>query len=172
MLSNESSRFIRAVGEDSLQEQDYIELGKILHYVLSQIEHLDDVDAVLNRCQNQGLITDPSQRKSIIRRIQHGMQEELIRSWFSAENKVYNECSIVSMDPQTGEPEVKRPDRVVISGTTITVIDFKCGKPWSEHIEQVQAYMLLMSRMYPQMEVRGFLWYIYSGEIKKVDLCQ
>ena len=91
---------------------------------------------------------------------------------FSAENKVYNECSIVSMDPQTGEPEVKRPDRVVISGTTITVIDFKCGKPWSEHIEQVQAYMLLMSRMYPQMEVRGFLWYIYSGEIKKVDLCQ
>ena len=172
MQSNESSRFIRAVGEDSLQEQDYIELGKILHYVLSQIEHLDDVDAVLNRCQNQGLITDPSQRKSIIRRIQHGMQEELVRSWFSAENKVYNECSIVSMDPQTGEPEVKRPDRVVISGTTITVIDFKCGKPWSEHIEQVQTYMLLMSRMYPQMEVRGFLWYIYSGEIKKVDLCQ
>ena len=170
MQSNESSQFILTAGEEGMEGQDYIELGKILHYVLSQISHIDDVDTVLDRCQNQGLISNPSQRKSIIKRIQQGMQQELVRSWFSPDNEVYNECSIVATNPMSGEPEVRRPDRVVFSGNDITVIDFKCGKPWPEHVQQVCAYMELMSRMYPNMKIKGYVWYIYSGRIKHVNL--
>ena len=70
----------------------------------------------------------------------------------------------------SGEPEVRRPDRVVFSETDITVIDFKCGKPWPEHIAQVRSYMELMYRMYPQMKIKGYVWYIYSGQIKDVNL--
>lgn len=166
--SNESSRFIRTAGEDSEAGQDYIELGKILHFVLSQIRHVDDVDAVLDQCQNSGLIANPSQRKSVFSRILQGLKNDLVRSWFSTGNEVYNECSIVCTDPMTGSPEVRRPDRVVISQSSIAVIDFKCGRPWPEHVEQVQTYMTLMKEMYPQMAVQGYLWYIYSGDIKRV----
>ncbi|MBR5480114.1 MAG: hypothetical protein IKU85_00215 [Bacteroidaceae bacterium] len=70
----------------------------------------------------------------------------------------------------SGEPEVRRPDRIVFSGNDITVIDFKCGKPWPEHVKQVCAYMELMCRMYPNMKIKGYVWYIYSGRIKSVTL--
>ena len=49
-------------------------------------------------------------------------------------------------------------------------IDFKCGKPWPEHVQQVCAYMELMCRMYPNMKIKGYIWYIYSGRIKTVNL--
>ncbi len=168
MQSNESSRFIRSVGEESMEGQDYVELGKILHYVLSQIEHLNDVERVLDRCQNQGLICDEKQRASVFRRIYSGMQQPLVRSWFAPDVEVYNECSIVAMNAETGEPEVRRPDRVIISADTITVIDFKFGNSWSEHVEQVQSYMQMMARMYPGMLIDGYLWYIYSGIVQLV----
>lgn len=170
MQSNESGRFIRSVGEESMEGQDYVELGKILHYVLSQIEHLEDVERVLNRCQNQGLIANEKQRASVLRRIHSGMQQDLVRSWFAPEVEVYNECSIVAVDPESGEPIVRRPDRVIISAGSITVIDFKCGNPWPEHVEQVQGYMRMMAEMYPGMQISGYLWYIYSGNVRKVSI--
>ncbi len=166
--SNDSARFIRNVGEESLEGQDYVELGKILHYVLSQIEHLDDVERVLNHCQHQGLIVNEKQRASVLRRIHSGMQQDLVRSWFAPEVEVYNECSIVTTDPENEEPIVRRPDRVIISGNRITVIDFKCGNPWPEHVEQVQGYMRMMAKMYPAMQLCGYLWYIYSGRVQEV----
>ncbi len=166
--SNDSARFIRRVGEESMEGQDYVELGKILHYVLSQIEHFDDVDRVLNRCQHQGLISNENQRASVLRRIHSGMQQDVVSSWFAPEVEVYNECSIVATDPESGEPKVRRPDRVIISGNRITVIDFKCGNPWPEHVEQVQGYMRMMVKMYPAMQLSGYLWYIYSGRVQEV----
>jgi ATP-dependent exoDNAse (exonuclease V) beta subunit len=172
MQSNQSRKFIGSLGSEEAEEtgqQTYLEVGKIMHYVLSQIEHSDQIQKVLNRCMAEGIITDKKLMDVVIKRLQKGFSNPKIAQWFAPDNQVFNECSITSISPETGEPCTLRPDRVIISGDTITVIDFKFGRPEAEHHTQVQAYKQLMHAMYPQKQVEGYLWYIYSGKTEEVN---
>ena len=171
MQSNQSRKFISSLGTEEQAEtgqQTYLEVGKIMHYVLSQIEHTGQIQKVLNRCMAEGIITDKKLMDVVIKRLQKGFSNPKIAQWFAPDNQVFNECSITSISPETGEPCTLRPDRVIISGDTITVIDFKFGRPEAEHHTQVQAYKQLMHAMYPQKQVEGYLWYIYSGKTEEV----
>ena len=171
MQSNQSRKFIGSLGTEETEEtgqQTYLEVGKIMHYVLSQIEHADQIQKVLNRCMAEGIITDKKLMDVVEKRLQNGFSNPKIAQWFAPDNQVFNECSITSISPETGEPCTLRPDRVIISGDTITVIDFKFGRPEQEHHTQVEAYKQLMHAMYPQKQVEGYLWYIYSGKIEEV----
>ena len=169
--SNESIQFVRSIhNEDEGLEhtQSFLELGKILHYVLSQVRDMQDVERVVDRCQSQGLIADASQRTAILRRIRKGLDRPLVASWFATGQEVFNECSITRVNPDTGIPEVKRPDRVVINGNCITVVDFKFGRPYPEHAQQVATYMQWLHMMYPTHTVKGYLWYVYTGQTPEV----
>ena len=171
MQSNQSRKFIGSLGSEEAEEtgqQTYLEVGKIMHYVLSQIEHSDQIQKVLNRCMAEGIITDRKLMDVVIKRLQKGFSNPKIAQWFAPGNQVFNECSITSISPETGEPRTLRPDRVVICGDRITVIDFKFGRPEAEHHAQVEAYKQLMHAMYPQKQVEGYLWYIYSGKTEEV----
>ena len=63
---------------------------------------------------------------------------------------------------------MKRPDRVVINGNCITVVDFKFGRPYPEHAQQVATYMQWLRMMYPTHTVKGYLWYVYTGQTPEV----
>lgn len=166
--SSQSQQFLQNL-EDESDTQSYLELGKILHYVLSKIRNMDDMPRILKQCQIQGLINDEKTRDNILQRIQYGMQNPTIQDWFSPEKQIYNECSITYMDPETGQPTVKRPDRVVMTEDKVIVIDFKFGRPLPEYNEQVTCYMHLMQNMYPKKEVEGWLWYVYSGQVCPIN---
>jgi ATP-dependent exoDNAse (exonuclease V) beta subunit len=171
MQSNQSRKFISDLGSEEQPEagqQTYLEVGKIMHYVLSQIEHTGQIQKVLNRCMAEGIITDRKLMDVVIKRLQKGFSNPKIAQWFAPDNQVFNECSITSISPETGEPRTLRPDRVVICGDRITVIDFKFGRPETEHHTQVEAYKQLMHAMYPDKQVEGYLWYIYSGKTEEV----
>ena len=171
MQSNQSRKFIGSLGTEEQAEtgqQTYLEIGKIMHYVLSQIEHSDQIQKVLNRCMAEGIITDRKLMDVVIKRLQKGFSNPKIAQWFAPGNQVFNECSITSISKETGEPCTLRPDRVIINGNMITVIDFKFGRPEAEHHAQVEAYKQLMHAMYPQKQVEGYLWYIYSGKTEEV----
>ena len=171
MQSNQSRKFIGSLGSEEAEEtgqQTYLEVGKIMHYVLSQIEHSDQIQKVLNRCMAEGIITDRKLMDVVIKRLQKGFSNPKIAGWFAPGNQVFNECSITSISKETGEPCTLRPDRVIINGNMITVIDFKFGRPEAEHHAQVEAYKQLMHAMYPQKQVEGYLWYIYSGKTEEV----
>ena len=171
MQSNQSRKFIGSLGTEEEAEtgqQTYLEVGKIMHYVLSQIEHTGQIQKVLDRCMAEGIITDHKLMDVVINRLKKGFSNPKIAQWFSADNQVFNECSITSISKDTGEPITLRPDRVIVNGSLITVIDFKFGRPETEHHAQVQAYKELMRTMYPDKQVEGYLWYIYSGKTEEV----
>ena len=171
MQSNQSRKFIGSLGPEEQTgtvQQTYLEIGKIMHYVLSQIENTDQIQKVLDRCMAEGIITDKKLMDVVIKRLQKGFSNPRIAQWFAPDNQVFNEYSITSISSETGEPCTLRPDRVVISGNTITVIDFKFGRPETEHHTQVETYKQLMHAMYPNKQVDGYLWYIYSGKIEEV----
>ncbi|MBR3432845.1 MAG: UvrD-helicase domain-containing protein [Bacteroidaceae bacterium] len=172
MQSNQSRKFICSLASEEQtaegQQQTYLEIGKLMHYVLSQIEHTGQVRKILNRCMAEGIISDRKLMDVVIGRLRKGFSNPRIAQWFAPGNQVFNECSITSISSDTGEPCTLRPDRVIISGDTITVIDYKFGRPEAEHHAQVKAYKELMRSMYPQKTVEGYLWYIYSGKTEEV----
>ena len=172
MQSNESLKFIRNLDSEQQTPQSYTDIGKQMHYVLSQIRTLSDIPKVLEQCRNAGIIESEVRLKAIIKRLNEGFTNELIKSWFSEDATFMNECNIIGHSHYRPNQTVHRPDRVVFRGNTITVIDYKFTHPdaerQAEYENQVRAYMELLHQMYPGSEVRGYLWYIYSNTVKRI----
>jgi ATP-dependent exoDNAse (exonuclease V) beta subunit len=172
--SNESLKFIRSL--DSVQQtpQSYTDIGKQMHYVLSQISTLSDIPQILEKCRNEGIIESEARSKAIITLLNKGFTNPLIKSWFSEEVEFMNERNIIGRSKYRPNQMVHRPDRVVVKGNTITVIDYKFARPdterQTEYENQVRAYMDILQRMYPGSKVKGYLWYVYSIRLKPVFL--
>ncbi|MBO4549566.1 MAG: hypothetical protein J5733_02440, partial [Bacteroidaceae bacterium] len=126
------------------------EVGKRMHEVLSRISDVNQLEEVLAQARQEGLIGEGDDWEAITKRIKEGFQEPLVASWFKSDNTIYNECSIASIDKETGLPCILRPDRVVMKDDVITVIDYKFGHPSRHYYNQVKDYMSLMTRMYPE----------------------
>ena len=96
----------------------------------------------------------------------------MAHQWFDADNTVHNECNILLCD-HDGEDLTERPDRVVFSPAngSITVIDYKTGRQLKSHSAQVLRYMNLIRQMnLPKVTtIKGYLWYLNSGEVLTVQ---
>ncbi len=145
------------VGRGSLSQR---EIGKRMHEVLSRINDVSQLEEVLRKAREEGIIGEGEEWENIISHVRKGFQSPLVASWFSSGNTVYNECGIAGIDEKDGTPCVLRPDRVTINGSCITVIDYKFGFPSGKYKEQVEDYMKFLRKMYPEYEVKGFIWYV------------
>ncbi len=162
--SNQTEDYLRQMKEEGQEVMplrlSQREIGKRMHEVLSLINDVGELEEVLNKAREEGLIGEGEDWETITSRIREGFGNPLVASWFSRENIVYNECGIAGIDKETGRPQVLRPDRVVMNGNDITVIDYKFGHPSRLYYDQVKDYMNLMKQMYPRHNVQGYLWYI------------
>ena len=184
--SNSSKDFLASLSESNYEDEVilneisrqrmYIDIGRLLHRVFQNIRTWDDVPSALDSFEHEGLIGTGSDagnlgldRQYIEKIIDRGRRNSQVSSWFDGSWKLFNECAIVSVDPDTHIPTRRRPDRVMMSqdGSRIIVVDFKFGKYIEEYDQQVQDYMDLLSQMYPSAHIEGFLWFVYSGKIKK-----
>ena len=97
-------------------------------------------------------------------KIANALRNEKVKDWFSSRWKLFNECTILDYDKESGDVHEHRPDRVMTDGKEIIVVDFKFGKPREEYHEQVQRYMTLLMRMGYE-KVSGYIWYVIRNEI-------
>ena len=144
------------------------EVGKRMHEVLSRINDVNGLDEALLQARQEGIALEGEEWDIIIGHIKEGLASPLIASWFKPENIVYNECAIASIDKETRLPLVLRPDRVVMNGSDITVIDYKFGHPSRHYYDQVKEYMNLMKQMYPKHNVQGYIWYVMGKRAVQV----
>ncbi len=181
--SNRSAQFMAEQGgeeappEEEITRRRYLETGRLLHRVLQSVRVHEDVDAVLDSFERQGLISRTAPdgtevavpRASMERWVRQGLRNPLVSDWFQPHWQLFNECSIVSIDDR-GVPQVHRPDRVMVSadGQRIVVVDFKFGASRPEYEQQVLGYMQLLQQMSPQAQVEGYLWFVYSGKVERV----
>ena len=148
-------------------KNDYINLGKLFHYVLSQITSADDVPAVIRRLSEEGIFESARQRRRAEDLILRGLQHPQVKTWFQPDRKLFNECNMIV--EEEGKIQTRRPDRVVMMPDgRIVVVDFKFGNPKPDHITQVQNYMNFMRQMQPQSRVEGYLWYVYNNHVEEV----
>ena len=156
--SNESRRF----ADDAVDETDrqrYIRMGTVMHQLFSTIRTLNDVEPVLRRMEFDGLLYDDTlSRDTLLTQLRAKFSDQRVREWFSDKWQVYNECTLLTKDGEC------RPDRVVTDGKETIVIDFKFGKPHSDHKSQVRDYMNLLEQMGMPC-IKGYLWYVTFNDI-------
>ena len=164
--SNKSRGFIKGDDEQSTRGE-YMQLGVILHQVFSTIQTADDVEGALSQLRIDGVLNAAPDEEKLREMLQRRLQTPKVKEWFSGQWEVYNERDILTVDEQSGEVKTYRPDRVMVNGTEMIVVDFKFAAQRPEHVSQVKGYMELLKRM-SHLTVKGYLWYVYPNKIVTV----
>ncbi len=139
---------------DSLK---HIKHGKLMHRLFELIVYADDVDTAITKLVLNGQLKT-SDKESVRKFVGSKINQENVKSWFSKENKVINEGTI--MVP-TG---TYRPDRVIINDDIVTVVDYKFGELKQEkHALQVKRYMDLLKKM-GYNSIKGYIWYLRNED--------
>ena len=165
--SNRSADFIRGDEdeEENLRSQ-YIRQGQLLHTLFASIDTKEDLTAAIERLLFEGVIESAEKAQEIYEIAEKALNLDEVKDWYSGEWTLYNECSIIYNDEQ-GKMQTRRPDRVMMKGKEVIVVDFKFGKKKPEYSTQVREYMSLLSEM-GYTGIKGYIWYVYSGELENV----
>ena len=169
--SNKSREFVADVDADpsDLQQMAYIKTGRILHYLFSTINTVDDVDASIAKLEMEGLLADSDITATKLKTmLDKRFQNRQVADWFSGKWTLFNECTILDYDPHDDSVKEHRPDRVMKNGDEVVIVDFKFGSPKPEYVEQVRRYMAL-TRSMGYSNVRGYLWFVYSNRIEQIS---
>lgn len=168
--SNKSHDFIKGEDIDPSDAKRYIKVGNVLHQLFSTILTEADIEPRLKELEQAGIIyNDDITSKELQNKISCALSNEKVKNWFSLRWKLFNECTILDYDKETGDVYEHRPDRVMTDGKEMIVVDFKFGKPRDEYHEQVQRYMRLLMRM-GYKQVSGYIWYVLRNEIVPTSL--
>ncbi|MBM6882273.1 UvrD-helicase domain-containing protein [Bacteroides caecigallinarum] len=165
--SNRSADFIRGDEdeEENLRSQ-YIRQGQLLHTLFASIDTKEDLPSAIERLLFEGVIESAEKAEEIRKVAERALNLDEVKDWYSGEWTLYNECSIIYNDEQ-GKMQTRRPDRVMMKGNEVVVVDFKFGKKKPEYSTQVREYMSLLSEM-GYTDIKGYIWYVYSGELENV----
>ena len=168
--SNKSHDFIKGEDIDPSDVRRYIKVGNVLHQLFSTILTEADIEPRLKELEQAGIIyNDDITSRELQNKISCALSNEKVKNWFSPRWKLFNECTILDYDKETGDVYEHRPDRVMTDGKEMIVVDFKFGKPRDEYHEQVQRYMRLLMRM-GYKQVSGYIWYVLRNEIVPTSL--
>ena len=90
------------------------------------------------------------------------MQQENKNHWFDSSSKILTEQDILI---PTGK--VQRPDRLIINGNTVVVIDYKFGQEHPNiYQDQLRNYSLFLQQMGYQVE--AYIIYVAQNKIDKI----
>ena len=143
------------------QKSERIGHGKLMHELFEKIATISDVSSAIKRVLSEGKI-DTKTAHDYEKLILEVLGEEPFQSWFSGEWEVLNERDILR-----GKEGRHRPDRVMIKGSELIVVDYKTGEKSDSHHVQVRGYLRDFVKMgYPNSI--GYLWYLSENELVKI----
>lgn len=153
----------------SPEMQRAAELGTTLHNILASMRRCSDLDkAISSAAHAMHLSRTESRELSEIISEAFEKSGPLPAKWFAEKGiAVLPEREIYDPDAPSPDMEIHRPDRVVMyEDGSIDVIDYKfTSRLKAEHRSQIECYRRLLSRIYPEAEIRCHLWYPRHGRI-------
>lgn len=133
--------------------------GVLLHDILSDVVLPSDLPEAVSRRVRHGDIT-PEESRRYLDLLQERISSVKSEGWFPEDRTmVLNEAEIIDEDGCA-----HRPDRVVASGSSAIVIDYKFGEENPHYLWQIRRY----ARLYRAMgytDVKACLWYVYENKI-------
>jgi len=149
-----------------MTDRSLVVRGDVVHYMLSSIDSITgtDIESILNKTvietqRKFPFFTDISACRKIVTDI---VSNQECKKLFSLPGKtVFNEKEVVDSAGNT-----KRIDKLVIGEKEVWVVDYKISEKESEeHRKQIVEYMRIVSEIYPDRKVRGFLLYATEENI-------
>lgn len=154
--------------------------GKILHEILSEIRTPDDINddkrmTALSRCASAHYLRHTHNYEGYITELRrllddNGTNARTLIRWFKDIDASLEEHPMfvppVHPDDEDDFGKVLRPDRIIQIGNIIEVIDFKFTKHESpKHHRQVAEYCTILRQIFPQLTVKGYLWYLDRHQV-------
>ena len=131
--------------------------------ILSLIYTVQDVDKVVQQFVREGKLMK-RQACNIAQELTSLITTPEVQHWFSTDVQVLNETDIIISDTS-----VSRPDRIVIDGDRVVVIDYKFGNiEKKSYCTQVSRYMNYL-RLMGYEHVDGYIWYVTKSKLLPVD---
>lgn len=136
--------------------------GTLMHEVLSHIHTRKDIPVSVETYRLSGVI-NKEEAAELKQRLGNLLDNPEVAPWYNGEARILNEVDILF-----GNGLSKRPDRVMITGDRVIVVDYKFGEhPDKRYHSQVRNYLKLIRQMgYDQVE--GYLWYVELDQIEAV----
>lgn len=163
------------------QQNHYIEIGVLMHQMMSLINRTEDVDRAYQQMVYDGLIAEgDSQFLSLKRKLKEQIAtDETVKTWFDGTYENFNEKTILLCDRQADEKDPQkekiertsqRADRVMVSKDKAIVVDYKFGKNQMHEAyeKQVRGYMKIVEKLLG-LPTEGYLWYVYTNEVLLVS---
>ncbi|MBD3724888.1 MAG: ATP-dependent helicase, partial [Flavobacteriaceae bacterium] len=122
-------------------QQEAINYGNTLHEIMALIYCKTDVEAALEKVVENGVIT-VNESKTFRKTIQEIINHQELVIFFDGKNKVLNEQLI--LDSEFGN---LKPDKIVIQGNNILILDYKTGEFSDNHKKQIEKYTLTLQKM-------------------------
>ena len=133
--------------------------GVVLHDILANVKVPSDLEKAVSDAVKSGLLT-VEESKEVSGQLKAGIASVQERGWFPETGAdVLNEAELIDTDGT-----VHRPDRVVISGGKVQIIDFKFGEHDKKYTRQIRRYADIWRRM-GYTDVSAYLWYVKTGEV-------
>lgn len=149
------------IADSSNPYSDAHELGIKVHKVLELLND-NNLDKTLKKAYIKGYINH-----SDIEKIRHIilplLENSELKRYFESENIQYilSEIEIFGKDKET-----YRPDKLIFTkDKEIVVLEFKSGKEEDKHKQQLKNYIQLISELYNDFKVKGFLLYLREDKI-------
>ena len=157
-----SHRYIEeGIASDSKALSDGIRLHSLFEKAITE----QDLRNAVKRMSLDCLI-DTEQAELLNSKISDILTDSRVKEWFSADwDSVKCECAIIA------DGDVRRPDRVMIAGERVVIVDYKFGdKRSAAYHKQMAEYIHLLEAMGKYRQIEGYIWYISLGEIECVEL--
>lgn len=138
--------------------------GALMHDILSRVRTSKDIPGAVEAYRYAGVITH-EECVLLKSRLEELLNEPAVARWYDGK------CRILShVDILFAKRGAKRPDRIVIYGQTVVIVDYRFGKKENgAYVRQMKENMKLVGGMgYP--DVKGFIWYVELSKIEAVNL--
>jgi ATP-dependent exoDNAse (exonuclease V) beta subunit len=139
--------------------------GEFLHECLAHIRESRDVQKAVDRMYIPHRHASWMTKEEIVTNLQKLIAQGQVRPWFEGWQEVWIERDII-----TARGELLRPDRVIRTADTITIVDYKTGAQEVKHAAQLRTYASELAKMYPNDRITAWLWYISENTIEGVTL--
>ncbi len=139
-----------------LEGADPLERGNLLHRAMEMIDSHNDVEEVLGQMVANGEI-DSSKQAEWKEKIGQILSDPLLAPCFSPGVRARKEAGLFDEDGT-----FYRPDRVVFLENETVILDYKTGKAYQKHRQQMEGYARILQSMgYP--DVKKLLVYLDKG---------
>lgn len=123
-------------------QQEAIEYGNLVHEILSFVKTKNDVDLAVAKAVESGLIS-VNQKEVVYKTIQEIVNHDELLTYFTEENEVFNEQTIIQKQGKT-----IKPDRMVLNkNKEVFLLDYKTGTHNPKYQLQLENYQNAIEKM-------------------------